>query len=65
LARVCQLITQAAGIKKDPDTKEGYSLIDFMPHEDGYAESQEEIDFETFMMAQEDYIQQDPDKGDL
>lgn len=52
LAKVCQLITLAAGLKKDPDTKEPYKLIDFMPHEDGFAESQREITFEELMLRE-------------
>jgi hypothetical protein len=52
LARVCHLITLAAGFKKDQDTKEPYSVIDFMPHEDGFAESQREITFEELMLRE-------------
>lgn len=52
LARVCRLIANAAGMEKDQDTKEPFAMIDFMPHEDGYAESQEEIGFEELMLRE-------------
>lgn len=52
LARVCHLITLAAGMQKDRDTKESFSVIDFTPHEDGYEESQREISFEELMMRE-------------
>lgn len=43
VARVCHLITVAAGIKKDGEGNTSYSVADFMPHEDGYAELNEEM----------------------
>lgn len=52
IARACHLISLAAGMQKDRDTKESFSVIDFMPHEDGYAESQQEISFEELMMRE-------------
>lgn len=43
LARVCQLITQAAGIKKDSEGSTTFSTADFMPYEDGYADLNKEM----------------------
>lgn len=43
LARVCHLITAAAGLKKDSEANTTFVMADFMPHEDGYAELNEEI----------------------
>lgn len=39
----------AAGIKKDSDTNTPFHVSDFMPHEDGYAESQKEITLEDYV----------------
>jgi hypothetical protein len=43
LARVCHLICTAAGINKDSDLKIPFTVADFMPNEDGFAELKGEI----------------------
>lgn len=46
LARVCVLICNAAGIKKDDDAKIPFSVEDFMPNEDGFNPRRGEITLE-------------------
>jgi len=43
LARICELICNAAGLKKDSDLNMPFTVADFMPHEDGFAELKREI----------------------
>lgn len=38
IARVCHIVSVAAGLKKDGDANVGFVQLDFMPHEDGYAQ---------------------------
>lgn len=48
----------AAGIKKDKDLNLSFTALDFMPYEDGYAESQEAASFD-------EYLKQAIENGDL
>jgi len=38
IARACHIVSVAAGLKKDSAANIGFVQLDFMPHEDGYAE---------------------------